>query len=59
MASSLSVAKTMDEKPKICENFCTHKPQPRVEYTPFLNGDHSPADRAGGLFKPAINGLVV
>jgi len=51
----------MAEKPKICENFCTHKPQPRVDYTPFLNGHHSPADRAGGLFKPAINGerLVV
>jgi len=51
----------MGKKTKICENFCTYKPQPGVDYTPFLNGYHSPADRARGLFKPALNGerLVV
>jgi len=51
----------MDKKTKIGENFCTHKPQPGVDCTPFLNGHHSPADRARELFKAALNGerLVV
>jgi len=51
----------MDKITKIGENFYTHKPQPGVDYTPFLNGHHSPADRAKELFKPALNGegLVV
>jgi len=51
----------MDKKKQIGENFYTHKPQPGVEYTPFLYGHHSPADRARELFKPALNGerLVV
>ena len=46
----------MDKKTKIDENFCTHKPQPGVEYIPFLYGHHSPADRAKELLKPALNG---
>jgi len=33
----------MDQKTKICENVCTNKPQPGVDFTPFLNGHHSPA----------------
>jgi len=43
------------------ETLKKRKPQPGVEYTPFLNGHHSPADRARELFKPALNGekLVV
>jgi len=51
----------MAKKDKIGETFCTHKPQSRVKYTPFLNGQHSPADRARELFKTALNGerLVV
>jgi len=44
MASSKYAAKIMDKKTKIGEHFCTHKPQPGVGYTPFLNGHHSPAD---------------
>jgi len=28
--SSISIAKIMDKKPIICENFCTHKPQPGI-----------------------------
>jgi len=51
----------MDTTPKTCKNVCTHKPQPGVDYIPFLNGHHSLADRARGLFKPALIGerLVV
>jgi len=51
----------MDKKPKICENFSTHKPQPGMQNTPFLYGHHSPADRARELFKSVLNGerLVV
>jgi len=45
----------MDKKTKIGENFSTHKPQARLDYTSFLNGHHSPADRARELFKPALN----
>ena len=36
----------MDKTPKIGENFSTHKPHSGVENTPFLYGQHSPADRA-------------
>jgi len=46
----------MAKKNKIGENFCTHKPQFGLEHTPFLNGHHSPADRARELFKSALNG---
>jgi len=53
MAFYISVAKIMDKKQKICENVCTQKPQPEVEYTSFLNGHRSPADRARELFKAA------
>jgi len=51
----------MDKTPKIDENFSTHKPQSGLENTPFLNGSHSPADRARELFKSGLNGerLVV
>jgi len=51
----------MDKTPKIGENFSTHKPQSGLENTPFLNGHHSPADRARELFKSGLNGerLVV
>jgi len=45
----------MDEKLKIGENFCTNKPQPGAEYTPFVYGQHSPEDRAKELFKSALN----
>jgi len=41
---------------KIDDNVCTHKPQSRLENTPFLNGHHSPADRARELFKTALDG---
>jgi len=53
--SSISAAKIMDEKLKIGENFCTNKPQPGAEYTPFVYGQHSPEDRAKELFKSALN----
>ena len=33
----------------------THKPHSGVEYTPFLLGHHSPADRVKELFKSALN----
>jgi len=51
----------MDKTPKIGENFSTHKPQSGLENIPFLNGHHSPADRARELFKSGLNGerLVV
>jgi len=51
----------MDKTPKIGENFSTPKPQSGLENIPFLNGDHSPADRARELFKSVLNGerLVV
>jgi len=51
----------MDKTPKIGEIFSTHKPQPWVENIPFLNGHHSPADRARELFVSGLNGkrLVV
>jgi len=51
----------MNKKTKVGELFCIHKPQPGVEYTRFLLGHHSPADRARELFKPDLNGerLVV
>jgi len=51
----------MDKTPKIGENFSTHKPQSGLENTLFLNGHHSPADRARDLFKSCLNGekLVV
>jgi len=45
----------MDKKTKIGENFCTHKPQFELEHTPFLYGQHSPADRARELFKSTLN----
>jgi len=45
----------MDKKTKIGENFCTHKPQFGLEHTPFLYGQHSPADRTRELFKSALN----
>jgi len=50
----------MNKKAKF-ENFCTHKPQSGIECTHFLSGHHSPTDRAGELFKSALNGerLVV
>jgi len=53
----MSVAKIMDKKTKIDENFCTHKPQFGLEHTPSLYGQHShsPAHRAGELFKSALN----
>jgi len=55
------VAENTDKTPKIGENFSTHKPQSGVENTLFLNGHHSPADRARELFKSGLNGerLVV
>jgi len=51
----------MDKKTKFGENFCTNKPQSWVQYTPFLTGHHSPADRARELFKSGLCGerLVV
>jgi len=51
----------MDKAPKTDEKFSTHKPQTRLENIPFLNGHHSPADRARELFKFGLNGerLVV
>jgi len=51
----------MDKTPKIGENFSTHKPQSGLENISFLNGNHSPADRTGELFKSGLNGerLVV
>jgi len=49
----------MDKTPKICENFSTHKPQSGLENIPFLNGHHSPADRARELFlEPLIKFLA-
>jgi len=51
----------MHKTPKIGGNFSSHKPQSGLENTPFLNGHHSPADRATELFKSGLNGegLVV
>jgi len=51
----------MNKTPKIGENVSTHKPQSGLENIPFLNGHHSPADRAIELFKSGLNGerLVV
>jgi len=46
----------MDKTPKIGKNFSTHKPQSAVENIPFLNGHHSPADRARELFQSDLNG---
>jgi len=53
--------KLWKKTPKIGENFSTHIPQSGVENISFLNGDHSPADRARELFKSVLNGerLVV
>jgi len=45
----------MDKTPKIGENFSTHKPQSGLENIHFLNGRHSPADRAKELFKSGLN----
>jgi len=45
----------MDKTPKVGENFSTHKPQSGLENIPFLNGHHSPADRARELFKSTLN----
>jgi len=45
----------MDKTPKIGENFSIHKPQSRLENIPFLNGNHSPADRGRELFKSGLN----
>ena len=45
----------MDKKTKFGENFGTHKPQSWVQYTRFLTGHHSPADRARELFKSGLN----
>jgi len=45
----------MDKTPKNGENFSTHKPQSGLENTLFLNGRHSPADRARELFKSGLN----
>jgi len=42
----MSVAEIMDKTLKIGENFSTNKPQSGLENIPFLNGHHSPADRA-------------
>jgi len=51
----------MDKTAKIGEHFSTHKTQSGLENTPFLNGHHSPANRARELFKSGLNGerLVV
>jgi len=51
----------MDKTLKIGENCSTHKPQSGLENILFLNGHHSPADRARELFKSGLNGerLVV
>jgi len=49
----------MDKKPKIYENFCTHNPQLEVKNTPFLYGQHSPADRARELLKSPLNGEIL
>jgi len=51
----MPVAKIMDEKTKISENFYTHKLQFGLEHTPSLYGQYSPADRARELFKSALN----
>jgi len=45
----------MDKTAKIGENFSTPKPQSGLENI-FLNGHHSPADRARELFKSGLNG---
>jgi len=42
----------MDKTTKIGENFSTHKPQPGVDYTPFLNGHHSPAVKLESCLNP-------
>jgi len=46
----------MDKTSKFGENFCTHKPLSGVENIRFLNGHHSPADRAIDLFKSGLIG---
>jgi len=46
----------MDKTPKIGKNFTTHKPQSGLEGISFLNGHHSPADRAKELFQSGLNG---
>jgi len=46
----------MDKTPKIGKNFTTNKPKSGEENTPFLNGLHSPADRARELFKSGLMG---
>jgi len=46
----------MDKTPNVGENFSTPKPQSGLENIPFLNGHHSPADRARELFKTGLNG---
>jgi len=46
----------MDKTPKVGENFSTHKPQSWLEDIPFLNGHHSPADRARELFQSGLIG---
>jgi len=51
----MAVADIMDKKTKIAGNFCTHKLQFGLEHTPSPYGQHSPADRARELFKPALN----
>jgi len=55
----MSVAEIMDKTPKIGENISTHKPQSGLENILFLNGHHSPADRARELFKSGLNGEIL
>jgi len=55
MLSSISVAKVMDKKIKIGENFCTRKLLFGLEHTSSLYGQYSPADRARELFKSTLN----
>jgi len=45
----------MDKTPKVGENLGAPKPQSGLENIPFLNGHHSPADRARELFKSGLN----
>jgi len=49
----------MDKKTIFDENVCTHKPQSWVQYTHFLTGHHSPADRARELFKSGLSGEIL
>jgi len=46
----------MNKTPKIGKNFSIPKSQSGLENIPFLNGHHSPADRARELFKSGQNG---